>query len=426
MYSQNYLYSKNQQITILTKTRCKQVQNNYHKVITCIGLTGILLTFLFAAITNINIWDMFIAGCGTDAYMDFFNHIKYCEIPAETYYVTHHACFPALAYCFYYLLGRLLPSDAIVMFHADKTAPYAHLVYIIYVMILVSILCNLISYVLKNYKKTYVFLFEVQVLLSLSFIAGNIERGNSSFVVLILLLLSLVLRDSDKAIHRELALILIAVAAGLKIYPAVFGILYLGDKKYKESIRLIVYGVLFFFVPFIFFGGIDGLKQFVLNQITVQETCPSWLTISGLMHNALNGIVSAKALTTIISVTRIAAGLILGVVFFKSKRQYVRLCALVSAIILLPGWSGMYVASYYLIPLLYYLRDENIVTDNHRKNLFAIVINISFAMIFTLVQIGTFFSMASIICILGCYILPLAVCTFTIFDKSKNSRLTNG
>lgn len=100
------------------------------------------------------------------------------------------------------------------------------------------------------------------VLISEAFIFGVTERGNSVMIVCILLMLALDLRKSRIAWHRELALVMIAIAAGVKIYPAVFGCLYLFEKQWKQAGRLLCYGILCFFMPFLFFGGTDGMVQF--------------------------------------------------------------------------------------------------------------------------------------------------------------------
>lgn len=57
-------------------------------------------------------------------------------------------------------------------------------------------------------------------------------------------------------------MILIAVCAGFKLYPAVLGLLYLKEKRWKEALRLVVYGAVLVFGPFVFFGGLEGMKTF--------------------------------------------------------------------------------------------------------------------------------------------------------------------
>lgn len=94
-----------------------------------------------------------------------------------------------------------------------------------------------------------------------------------SQLVLILLMYACAWMDSEKKAEKEAALILIAFAAGLKLYPAIWGVFYLAEKRYKEAIRLIIYGILLFFLPFIFFQGVDGFWICFLNK-------KSWQTIA--------------------------------------------------------------------------------------------------------------------------------------------------
>ena len=54
--------------------------------------------------------------------------------------------------------------------------------------------------------------------------------------------------------EKEAALLFIAFADGLKLYPAILGVLYLAEKRYREAGRLVVYGVVLFFLPFGFLG----------------------------------------------------------------------------------------------------------------------------------------------------------------------------
>ena len=89
------------------------------------------------------------------------------------------------------------------------------------------------------------------------------ERANIIFIALMLLITYLLLKDSDNKVAREISLICLALAACIKIYPAVFGLLLLKEKRWKESIRVVIYGILLFFVPFAFMGGFDKIPNFL-------------------------------------------------------------------------------------------------------------------------------------------------------------------
>lgn len=111
------------------------------------------------------------------------------------------------------------------------------------------------------------------ILFSVPLLFGAVERGNLTMYVAALVLIAAQLRNSKDPFQREVALFLIAIAAGLKFYPAFMGLLYLQEKRYKEAGRLIVYGAVCVFVPFAFFGGLDGLKLLLSNlaQLAVEN-----------------------------------------------------------------------------------------------------------------------------------------------------------
>lgn len=67
---------------------------------------------------------------------------------------------------------------------------------------------------LEKYSSTFKILFQIQLILSYPFVAGILERGNSSFVVLVLLAAALRFRRSKDRRKKEIALFLIAIAAG--------------------------------------------------------------------------------------------------------------------------------------------------------------------------------------------------------------------
>ena len=201
--------------------------------------------------TNGACLDMIVSGGGNDGYMDFFNHISYVREPKNVYFSSADACFPPFIYFMYLGFSKILPKDATTMRDASQISYHAMLLYVCYCVILAV---YLFYSVYKLAKKSIEWSLGMTLLIMLSntFIFGVLERGNSALIVCIFLMRAMELRERGDRISREKALILIAVSAGIKIYPAVFGLLYLAEKRWKEAGRLIVYGLLFFFVPFAF------------------------------------------------------------------------------------------------------------------------------------------------------------------------------
>lgn len=294
--------------------------------------------------------DTIVSGAGNDRYMDFFNHITYVRDPKNVYFSSEHACFPPLIYFMYLLFGKMLPQDATTMYNASLTSAYALLLYIVYCVILAVLLFYSVHKLAREKSIEWSLGMTMLILLSNAFIFGVLERGNSVLIVTILLMRALELREKDDRISRERALILIACSAGIKIYPAVFGLLYLVEKRWKEAGRLILYGLFFFFAPFAFFGGKEGMIQFVRNQMTIQAVGNGIGTVGAfwnLLTETQNGWVAVAGYLILI-----VAGCIL------TKDLWKRVCLLSSVMVVAPFWSGRYTTIYMVIPLILFFRES--------------------------------------------------------------------
>lgn len=306
--------------------------------------------------TNGTCLDMIVSFGGNDRFMDFFNHITYVRDPQNVYFSSQHACFPPLVYFMYFLFSKMLPQDATEMYYAQGTSSYALLLYVCYCVMLAVFLFYSIYKLTKQRSIEHALCMTLLIMFSNIFIFGVLERGNSALIVCILLIRALELRSHEDKFSRELALILIAISAGIKIYPAVFGILYLVEKRWKEAVRLIVYGLLFFFVPFICFGGVEGLAQFVKNQMTIQTAGSGLGSIYALwnlitkswLHMELQG----GGVAVVVYLMLAFVGSIFATDFWK------KVFLLASIMVVAPFWSGRYTPIYMAIPLILFFKEK--------------------------------------------------------------------
>ncbi len=294
------------------------------------------------------------------AFIDFFDHIFYIQAPQNVYDVDVNACFPPLAYMFYWVIAQMLPENAVVMHDTSSLSSYAILLFVVYYVILGILFYDSISRLLQSREAgNNGLLLTILISISSVFVLAVVWSGNAAFIACILLLRALELREHDDKWSRELALILIAVAAGIKIYPAVFGMLYLKEKRYREAGRLILYGMICFFVPFVFFGGFHGLVQMLLNQKKLHSlSLYGWRNIlatwnkldSQFLH--LNLPIIGKMLTWMYAVISMIGMWIL-------QDTWKRLFMVCSLMVIVPYWSGAYTVIYLVIPLLYFLSEEH-------------------------------------------------------------------
>lgn len=305
---------------------------------------------------------------------DYFVHSYFSAIPNELYTRMDDAfgCFPPLAYILYYTLYRLtkinvyLPTN-----NHDAENMEGSLLIFLYFVITIAVLffiAILISSKSRNILKSC--LLFACLMLSAPFIGSGYFVGNSVILVLPLLLLTLIWKDSSSIILREIALLLIAISAGLKIYPAVFGLLYLKEKRWKEVGRLLIYGILFFFIPFAYFGGFQG---FLLWLGHIKGTLGMLEYgrieyIKGVVYFILsrfNGSDSSVAYM-ICSIASWLFLLLMVLLAFISRNTYRTYLFLASLMTFYPTNAFRYTLCYLSIPLIFWIQNDRI--DSNGSN----------------------------------------------------------
>ncbi len=290
---------------------------------------------------------------GTNWIGDFSNNLHYPTHQGGPYFDGIWASFPPLAYTLYYLMNvgvtRAQPTLELVMYVVITAFTFMALLYGV-------------QRILETYGKgkrtaQEALAFSLCVLLS-GVSVYTIERGNSVLNVMVLMLFPLYLRESKKAWQREAALVLIAVAAAMKIYPCLLGLLYLLEKRYKESVRLVIYGVALFVIPFAWFGGVAGFQQFLYNQQAIHalyrnDFFTSIPSVASFVGTELGWDI---ALTSAVSkgIAYAFGAVLLGCVLLTDK-LWLRCLLLMSFSILVPGWSAEYMALYLALPCVLYL-----------------------------------------------------------------------
>ena len=305
-------------------------------------------------------WDTVLFYNWNDHFMDFYNHIRYVDSPKDVYNVSMHACFPAFAYLIYFAMNRMIPADYAMDGFAIRTSPYGNMVFLMYMLIVTLMFIWAAKKYLKI-KEAEQFIYMVALLFTVPSLY-LFERGNIVYLVVVLLIMFLMMYESDSPVKRELAIICLAFAAGLKLYPAIFGVLYIKDRRFKETIRAIIYGILVFVLPFAFFGGIDGFKQFLTNITQVNEVVWPEGCFNSLVHTViLIGYKLGVATETSVAVGKVLSfvyAIVLLVAAFFQKSKWKTLALLSGIIIWFPMWSGSYTITYMAILLLAFANES--------------------------------------------------------------------
>lgn len=320
------------------------------RLFTGIFLFSMVFSAVYLALNRGRGLEVFVFDGGANLFGDFINNLHYPTHEGGPYFDGVWATFPPLAYTLYYLFNVAF-TRAVYPF---EVFAYAVITSFTCMLMLYGIQRIFANRMKREYRPSEPLMLALCAMLS-GMMIYTVERGNSVLNVMVMLLWAFDLRDSECPVKRELALLLIAVAANFKLYPAVFGVLYLFEKRWKEAVRLIIYGVVFFVVPFAWFSGVEGFKQFLYNhQVVHTELYDRYFTSLPSVSVFLaaefgwNGEAALKAG----EILALVLGAVLAVCTVVEKRLWLRVLFLVSLFTLVPGWCAEYMAIYMLLPLV--------------------------------------------------------------------------
>lgn len=294
---------------------------------------------------------------------DYFVHVGGSSQPEMLYKQGGDwFCFPPLSYCMYYLIWRTtgVQSDDVLDRDAFRESNASLLIYVAYNVFQMFLLAYCVLLLFRRIDFTHGVLLPATIFLSFPFFCTSIQLGNSVALAAILLALAVALLESNTKLHTEIAMLLIAVAAGLKFIPAVFGLIFIKNKDYKRAFRLLLYGVILLFVPFVFFGGLEGAKALFSTLTSLTKRNSEISSFKYFVTLMISGHVPfLQPYTELAATIAKNAFLVVCVVcFFLSKTKWQGLLFLggISASFL--ASSGRYTCVYYLPALLMFFYEN--------------------------------------------------------------------
>lgn len=269
-------------------------------------------------------------------------------------------CFPPLAYCMYYALYKL---TAVKGFFSLKEAevediPGALPVFTYYLIFCALLFFIAISVTERKNRKKDLMIFTLLMMSAIFFGSGYL-MGNSTMLVVSMLILTIHLREDNAPIRREMSLVLLASCIALKLYPAVFGLLYLKDKRYKELARLVLYSLILLLGPFAFFGGRRGffywLKHITTTMHYTDYARPQYLL--GIFYTLIKRF-TGRDEKMVCAVLAVLVCLIWTQLAWRSKSKYRTVFFLIAIMVFFPANAYRYSLSYFTIPLIAFLKAE--------------------------------------------------------------------
>lgn len=206
-----------------------------------------------------------------------------------------------------------------------------------------------------------------------------IQRGNIALIALVFLSAFFFMKDSLDKKKRHLSSVMLALAANVKFYPAVYGLIYFKEKKYKEAILAFIYGIAFFsfLIPFqygtlkVFADEVDARmiagtysQQGILGKIDILVKAVTndfgGISIKGIVdtiYSFLGANNDGFSYTIVVIVFTIVAVVLCVLGFFKAKRKDLELALLGFLCIMVPPVSAWYSLVFLVFPLIILLRD---------------------------------------------------------------------
>ena len=320
-----------------------------------------VLFFIMLAITDGESFyhTLFRNSVGTDFFMDFFNSIR--DASTKDVY-KEGIIYPPLANIFFYVLSLMIDPELAstsftrrTMLQRDYVCLFIYFVFVTLCLLLFSKLLK--QYFAKHGLEKFSSAFSVMLIFSYPMIYC-VQRGNIALLSFAFSMFFVLYRNDDNKIIKELSLILLAIAAGIKLYPAAFGLLLLVDKKYKEALRLVIYGIVCIVVPFFFYDGFESIadlfnnisvfSDYSLNTLSPEFVCIDVLAIYG---GTIFDIGYSSAYAFLATVTYLSAF----VIFIVSDKEWQKIWAVVYMIMNYPSTARTYILIFAIIPFVVFL-----------------------------------------------------------------------
>lgn len=187
----------------------------------------------------------------------------------------------------------------------------------------------------------------------------SVERGNFIIHTLICTLVYLRYYDDKTVWKRELALMCLAIATSFKMTPAVLGIFLIYDKKWKEIAHVIVYGIIFGLLPFLFFkGGFANIATMFQNMklnLDAYNSSEGCTLYASFLNMGLSG---SEALQTAFKYITYVICLFFVVTAPMLKGKWQRWLSILLVLLIAPSHSGQYCILYLIPAMISFLNEK--------------------------------------------------------------------
>lgn len=371
-------------------------------------LCSLFVCAVMAAVSGGDSWKMmlFHSGKYTDMFMDFFNSIR--DGGSPNVYSERNNIYPPLCILIFRLFSKMIDPSLVSSHFKNRTLlqldELCMMIYFLFAIICILSLYRLIeSYInIKNSGKFKLHATIISFMMIISYpVMFCLERGNILILSVIFAMFFIFFKDSENPIVREMSYIALACSAGIKLYPAVFGLILIIEKKYKDAIRLIIYGIIIVVFPIIFFidefktttasispflqissasiandGSASVLIKILENLLSFATKKKSSLNFSSVSIQNLIYIMKLNNGNTIAKIVCAITEAIAFFCSFNTKSDWKRVFLLAYLMLNIPSASNSYALSFLLIPFIMFMfgNEERKKSDRFFVGAFALLL----------------------------------------------------
>lgn len=223
---------------------------------------------------------LFWNGAYSDHFMDLINTVR--DSHDLTWVYQRNVIYPPLSVLVTYALSIFIPKELAETAFVDRFALQKSSVVMLIFLVFFLIAVISITKMIDAYMSDNIGVFErvcVCIFTAVSFpVVYCLERGNLSMLALVGSMFFIFFRNSESKAVREISYIMLALSAGIKMFPAVLGVLLIYDKKYKAAVRTVIYGICAFILPYLLIKILTpssgGLAEAVNSQLSAGEVLP--------------------------------------------------------------------------------------------------------------------------------------------------------
>ena len=342
-------------------------------VLSALGALAVLAV-MFAS--HGTLLEQYLCWDSRDTGMDFFHSIEYLR--GNQPYAYFRTLYPPLANLLFAFVLHLMPPSLIEKWtwnfldslklrgsEDDLRTYQAPMVAFIVFIILCVLAIALLTYWMARNKSEGIKLGLIVSTVCSYGVLYALERGNIILISWVFTMLFLLTYDHKNRAVSELGLLSLAIAAGLKLYPAFYGLLLLREKRFGQAVRAILYGVLSIVLPALCLGeGLSGLKIWVgtMRLYAVKDgSLMDGLSAQSCLRQLFSDIYHTYGINVsaeCISALSAALCILVIVSSFLRREKWRAVFDITMAMVLFSG-QPWYVLSFLMIPLLFLIRDED-------------------------------------------------------------------